>query len=335
MHCKLLKSLTCLCLTILVTLSLYWFHSLPEVHRKPKLTETTNYGVVHVAIGLVLPDDRVQAEKLVSKFKRALDSILNHGVNVRIELHLITDQVNNTDISFYLNTKVPKHENFHFIVYDIKKVIKSLEEIMPELRNNFGLRGDVYYMSLGLHHYFGQVEKMILLDADVHFTANIKQLYAYFDVFDEQQVIGVTHEQQPVYGNLFDEYRQSTDNASSAGLPLPTGNPGVNSGVMLLYLSRLRLNSSLDKYLNKETISNLTEQYHFRGHLGDQDLYTLMSLKEKQIFKIIPCTWNRQLCKWWRYHGHSELPFEAYNKCSGKIKLYHGNCNSVIPANVK
>ena len=79
----------------------------------------------------------------------------------------------------------------------------------------------------------------------------------------------------------------------------------------------------------EETIS----QYSFQGHLGDQDLYTLMYFDHPEIFHVLPCEWNRQLCEWWRSHGYAAV-FDQFFACEAKPKIIHGNCKSVITKNV-
>ena len=66
------------------------------------------------------------------------------------------------------------------------------------------------------------------------------------------------------------------------------------------------------------------------GHLGDQDFFTLLSMRHDNLFHHLPCTWNRQLCDWWRNHGYADI-FHRYYSCSGHIDILHGNCNTPIP----
>jgi hypothetical protein len=47
-------------------------------------------------------------------------------------------------------------------------------------------------------------------------------------------------------------------------------------------------------------------------------------------FYILPCSWNRQLCIWWKDKGYESV-FDLYFKCEGHINIYHGNCNTEIP----
>ena len=109
-------------------------------------------------------------------------------------------------------------------------------------------------------------------------------------------------------------------------------------------------NSKLyESLITPESVEKLTSKFYFKGHLGDQDFFTLVSMEYEQLFYILPCNWNRfnlwflfiflfvfefcylrQLCQWWKNHGY-EAVFDQYFKCDGKINIYHGNCNTPIP----
>ena len=70
-------------------------------------------------------------------------------------------------------------------------------------------------------------------------------------------------------------------------------------------------------------------RYSFKGHLGDQDFYTLLSFEQPQLFYQLPCTFNRQLCQWWKNKGYERV-FDEYFACSGDVKIWHGNCDTPI-----
>lgn len=125
------------------------------------------------------------------------------------------------------------------------------------------------------------------------------------------------------------------------GEPPPHGLTGFNSGVLLLDLAKLRQSELYDSLLNHETIDRLTAKYQFKGHLGDQDFFTLVGMEHEEMFYVLPCEWNRQLCRWWGEHGYEHV-FDDYFRCEppsdddGRanddgIKIYHGNCNTAIP----
>ncbi|KAF7475027.1 Hypothetical predicted protein [Marmota monax] len=114
------------------------------------------------------------------------------------------------------------------------------------------------------------------------------------------------------------------------GGPPPDGLPGFNSGVMLLSLEAMRQSPLYSRLLEPAHVQQLASKYHFRGHLGDQDFFTMIGMEHPELFHVLDCTWNRQLCTWWRDHGYSDV-FDAYFRCEGHVKIYHGNCNTPIP----
>ena len=93
----------------------------------------------------------------------------------------------------------------------------------------------------------------------------------------------------------------------------------------------MRTSQLYESALRFETIELLVSKYLFKGHLGDQDLYSLLSIEHSQLFHVLNCGWNRQLCKWWKSHGLYEDVFDLYWNCNDTVKIYHGNCNTEIP----
>ena len=68
------------------------------------------------------------------------------------------------------------------------------------------------------------------------------------------------------------------------------------------------------------------------GHLGDQDFFSLVSFEYEELFHVIPCAWNRQLCTWWYERGgYAKYKKEYFESCPLPVKIYHGNCNTPIP----
>ena len=143
-------------------------------------------------------------------------------------------------------------------------------------------------------------------------------------------MIGIAHELQPVYKHIMYRYRNAHPN-TKIGAPLPHGEPGFNSGVLLMHLQRIRNSSLYKEYLSDPTrIRQLSEKYFFKGHLGDQCFYTLLSFEHPELLYVLPCTWNRQLCTWWKDKGYERV-FHLYHNCEGYVNVYHGNCGTAIP----
>lgn len=110
----------------------------------------------------------------------------------------------------------------------------------------------------------------------------------------------------------------------------PNGFQGYNSGVILLNLSAMRKSNKYAEMLTNTTVVNLTKKYAFRGHLGDQDFYTIIGYEHPELIHTMSCGFNRQLCVWWRENGYKDV-FDYYFKCEDPIVILHGNCNSKIP----
>lgn len=110
----------------------------------------------------------------------------------------------------------------------------------------------------------------------------------------------------------------------------PRGFQGYNSGVVLFNLDAIRNSQEYSRILQNDTVQSLTTKYKFRGHLGDQDFYTLMGFEYSHLIQTLHCGFNRQLCIWWKDHGYNDV-FDKYFKCNHSIVILHGNCNTKIP----
>lgn len=163
----------------------------------------------------------------------------------------------------------------------------------------------------------------------MRFETNPALLFEEFERFAPDNLIGLGPELQPVYRHVLRCYRDEHP-GTRAGSPLPDGLPGFNAGVTLLDLGRMRRSEVYNRALTPEAVAALVAKYHFKGHLGDQDFYTLLGLEHEELFYKLDCAWNRQLCTWWKDRGYRDV-FDQYRRCDGAVKMYHGNCSTPIP----
>ena len=169
-----------------------------------------------------------------------------------------------------------------------------------------------------------------MLDLDLLFRADIRELYSYFDSFTPNTIMALAHDHQPVYRHILSLYRMH-HSGTNLGEAYPVGFPGYNSGVKLMDLDNMRKSEPYALTFSTNIVDVLTSRYHFRGHLGDQDLYTLLAIERPELFLSLPCQWNKQMCTWWKDHGYEQV-FDSYFNCSEPIKIYHGNCNTPLPS---
>jgi xylosyl alpha-1,3-xylosyltransferase len=219
---------------------------------------------------------------------------------------------------------------------DADDLAKKMHDIVAKMQNHFSHSPSSYYgdslffLSIGLFKIFdSNIDKIILLDADLKFKEDIGRLHALFDEFNETNVMGIARDGQPVYRHLFWKYRNENP-GTRVGDPPPNGLTGFNSGVLLLNLKRMRESTLYNELIKPESVDSLTHKYFFKGHLGDQDFFSLVGMEHPELFFVLPCTWNRQLCTWWGEHGYADV-FKQYYDCSGRVNIYHGNCNTAIP----
>lgn len=219
---------------------------------------------------------------------------------------------------------------------DVNKLAQELHTIVEPMQKHFSSKPGSYYshsfffLSVAMHKVMPTtMHRAIMLDADLKFTDDIKKLYDRFRLFKKDNVIGIARELQPVYRHTFSLYRTEHP-GTRVGEPGPDGLTGFNSGVLLLDLEAMRKSDLYNSMLQAKAVELLTEEFHFKGHLGDQDLFTLINMKYEWLFHILPCIWNRQLCTWWKDHGYADI-FDHYYTCEGDVKIWHGNCNTPIP----
>ncbi|XP_061493663.1 xyloside xylosyltransferase 1 isoform X2 [Rhineura floridana] len=222
------------------------------------------------------------------------------------------------------------------VFHDVDVLTEKLLPVVETMQRLFSAGSGTYYsdsiffLSLAMHRVMPkEISRIIQVDLDVEYRTNIRELFEEFDNFPEGAVIGIAHEMQPVYRHILWQYRKEHP-GTRVGEPPPDGMPGFNSGVLLLDLEAMRHSDLYNRLLDPGAIQQLANKFHFKGHLGDQDFFSLVGMEHPELFHILDCTWNRQLCTWWREHGYSEI-FDRYFRCDGHIKIYHGNCNTPIP----
>lgn len=278
-----------------------------------------------------------QTSPLAQRFKRCIKSICTHST-IHLTFHILTDNLGKltSDNTFNEAAKVCRN-GLNVTYYDVGEVVKKVQPVIKDLKPIF-TNGDpnsyysdsLFFVSTAIHHVLPKnMMRIISLDSDLLFQADIKHLFSEFDTFKSSMVLGLAREQQPVYRHVLHMFRNRNPGTIVGGPP-PNGLTGFNSGVVLVNLHNMRKSKLYNSLLNGSVVKELANRYSFQGHLGDQDFYSLISLEYPELFHILPCSWNRQLCTYWKDHGYTEV-FDSYFNCSGPIHVYHGNCGTKMP----
>ncbi|XP_067085959.1 xyloside xylosyltransferase 1 [Osmerus mordax] len=281
-----------------------------------------------------------KSRSLQEKFRVAMLSLVKHGrflEGERLVLHFVTDKLSR-ELGERMLPELLLDSTFQYeaVFHDVEELTQKLFPIVEAMQKHFSAGSGAYYsdaiffLSVAMHHIMPQeLKRMVQLDLDLKYKTNIRDLFQEFGRFPPGAVIGIAREMQPVYRHTFWQYRKEHP-GTRVGSPPPDGLPGFNSGVMLLDLEAMRSSALYNQLLQPGSVARLADQYRFRGHLGDQDFFTMIGMEHPGLFHPLSCGWNRQLCSWWREHGYAEV-FLLYSRCDRPVYIYHGNCNSPIP----
>uniref|UniRef100_A0A8C2E4R4 LARGE xylosyl- and glucuronyltransferase 2 n=1 Tax=Cyprinus carpio TaxID=7962 RepID=A0A8C2E4R4_CYPCA len=224
-------------------------------------------------------------------------SILFHRRNP-LHFHFITDTVANQILSTLFQSWMVPSVQVSF--YDADE-LKSEVSWIPN-KHYSGIYG---LMKLTLTKALpSNLSKVIVLDTDITFATDIAELWAIFRKFTEKQVIGLVENQSDWYlGNLWKNHK-----------PWPALGRGFNTGVILLYLERLRRISWEQMWrltAERELMSMLSTS------LADQDIFNAFIKQNPVLVHQLPCFWNVQLSD----HTRSE---QCYTEVSD-LKVIHWN----------
>ncbi|XP_015455858.1 xyloside xylosyltransferase 1 isoform X1 [Pteropus alecto] len=339
----------------------------PALGAKAKSLEGGGAGPVDYHLLMMFTKAEHNAA-LQAKARVALRSLLRlakfeaHEV---LNLHFVSEEASREVAKALLRELLPPAAGFKckVVFHDVAVLTDKLFPVVEAMQKHFSAGSGTYYsdsiffLSVAMHQIMPkEILRIIQLDLDLKYKTNIRELFEEFDNFLPGAIIGIAREMQPVYSftddhnsqrnwllapslerealrceprHTFWQFRHENPKTRVGGPP-PEGLPGFNSGVMLLKLEAMRQSPLYSRLLEPAQVQQLADKYHFRGHLGDQDFFTMIGMEHPELFHVLDCTWNRQLCTWWRDHGYSDV-FEAYFRCEGHIRIYHGNCNTPIP----
>lgn len=310
----------------------------PDSDVKEKLdggfSKSNPENEVHVIdVYFALTSVNFKRDQLFSQFCK---SLLRYTQS-HLRIHAVVDKSGQSAVSRSIPTGTTESgATVDIQLYNVNEISRQVEPVLKSLRQHFSAgqrsyyHSPIFFLPIALHQILSDsIKKIIVLDTDMEFRTDVKSLYAMFERFSATNIMGLAHEQQPVYRHVFYSYRRKTA-GTLVGAPPSSGLTGFNSGCVLMDLEKMRQSVVYKQALQGALVKSLAEKYKFHGHLGDQDFYTLLSLEHSELFFVLPCTWNRQLCVWWRDHGY-KIIFDEYHNCAGDVNLYHGNCNTPIP----
>uniref|UniRef100_A0A673BZG4 LARGE xylosyl- and glucuronyltransferase 2 n=1 Tax=Sphaeramia orbicularis TaxID=375764 RepID=A0A673BZG4_9TELE len=224
-------------------------------------------------------------------------SILFHRRNP-LHFHFITDTVANRILSsLFQSWMVPSVQVSFYDADELKSEVSWIPN--KHYSGIYGLMKLTLTKALPAH-----LSKVIVLDTDITFATDVAELWGIFRKFTDKQVIGLVENQSDWYlGNLWKNHK-----------PWPALGRGFNTGVILLYLDRLRK-------MGWEQMWRLTAERELMSmlstSLADQDIFNAFIKQNPVLVHQLPCFWNVQLSD----HTRSE---QCYTEVSD-LKVIHWN----------
>ena len=135
-------------------------------------------------------------------------------------------------------------------------------------------KADLYYIAPFYHRHFPSLDKLIALDmTDLRFLDNIELLHDQFGQMKEKQIIGRFQ--------IFPKMSPSSDSDCAGMGPdlsphyhlalqshyRPGLSQGLNTGVVLYQLERMRSSQEYNDYLELESVRALQRKYHYKSVL--------------------------------------------------------------------
>ena len=96
-------------------------------------------------------------------------------------------------------------------------------------------------------------------------------------------------------------------------------------------LEQMRRSPLYNSYLERDRLVALITKYEWQGCIGYQDFFTLLGLEHPQLFRVLDCTWNRQLSLLQKFDRDYGKHFEHFHRCDGSVKVWHTNGQSTLP----
>ncbi|XP_067121657.1 xyloside xylosyltransferase 1-like [Centruroides vittatus] len=271
--------------------------------------------------------------KILRNLLRCVKSIIRY-TSRNLHFHIFLDKPSKMRVKRTLKKIIKETgRTFSISFYDINNIIEKSQDFIKIMRKFFFTKDvgryndDIFFISELIHHILS-IDKVIMIDLDLIFNADIGDLHRHFHKFSPTNVIGLANDLQPQYRVDFKFYRKLNPQ-TSVGAPRP-GKQGFNTGVVLFHLQKMRQSELYNSLLNHTAIEYLCKKYYFEGYLGHQDFYTLTGMEYPELYYVLDCTWNRQLDTGWNNSVDKNI-FDLYHECNGKIKVIHGNGDAFMP----
>ena len=326
--------------------------------RHPVFSRSVNVSspdFTYINIALVLvhkTKERQKVQHFLLNMKKTLNSLLTHSSGIPLHFVIITSKSSIKLFGHFFARNIAKKvsetviesvhwkwKRFHgfpmlkISFVDIKEVINTNKPFFKALKQN-GVGGsstkygaDLFYISPLLHLAFPSLDKLIMIDSsDIEFFSDIKLLQDEFKKM-ASELIGIGLDLSPHYRAMLEQSGYIAAHPSTE-LGLPGRFQGLNMGVVLFNLDRMRSSKVYNSHLNSKMVSVLNKSYKYEMTLAHQDWFTNLQWSQPSLFYILPCKFNTQTSVQY-FRPPWEPVFSEYHHCgarSSTLIIHRNGC---------
>ena len=241
-----------------------------RLHRLVKSAVKYSDGV---PLHLVFISDRPSLETISSQVESSLGSILLRGLLVHSERWIWARhtfppvRVEFVDITAITDPfrHTIEHMKLHFNRWDeAYRYNDSTGDYQYWPASKY--HKDLFYVSPFYHLVF-PFKQMMVVDADIEFRASVPDIYSQLEQYSGEQVVSLGPDLGPYYRIALHAHRTEQPDSE---LGEPGRLQGVNTGVVLLHLARMRESEMFNTFLQTEEIDRVCNKLHFKSFFGDQ-----------------------------------------------------------------
>ena len=292
-------------------------------------------------------------QKLLLSIEKTFNSIFRFSSGTPLHFIIVTDKRSLGCVSNALSNMITKDVATHavlnqfwdwrrrkgipplrFSFVNIDDITNINTEFVAALKNH-NIQGndaaeekyaaDLFYVAPLYHLAFLSMEKMIFIDStDLVFLSDVKDLEEQFVNMEDEAVMEIGLDLSPHYLTHLNHFIKTNPETIFG---LPGRYQGLNTGVVLFNLEKMRKSVEYNNLLTKHSVDNLFRIFEMKVTVGDQDWFTILSYHHPNLITILPCQYNTQLSlQYWTTH---RTIFHSYHHCASPPKIFH--CNGCGP----
>uniref|UniRef100_A0A6B2EA77 UDP-D-xylose:beta-D-glucoside alpha-1,3-D-xylosyltransferase n=1 Tax=Phlebotomus kandelakii TaxID=1109342 RepID=A0A6B2EA77_9DIPT len=153
---------------------------------------------------------------------------------------------------------------------------------------------------LFLPSLLSHIDSVLYMDTDTLFLSSVVDAWKMFRQFNESQMVGLSPEHEDVNVGWYNRFARH-----------PFYGPlGLNSGVMLMNLTRMRA------FEWEQKILPIYKEYRVKITWGDQDLINILFHFHPEKLFVFPCEWN---------YRPDHCMYMSVCKAPSGVRIVHGN----------